>query len=310
MSTDDTHNEGDNPNPEQGKSFPGRFVLEYDKQPINDLVNAIKERARKENEEKQHSESAAQRQANEQARANRISIASIRMYKKSNLANWVTVTVNGLIFLATFGVFCYNIRSTNAAKTAADAAIKADSISYLNYKLAQEEFDSSKNASKKAADLSRQSMQTQIDQFVVENRPYLFMSYEDNVINGFYNIDIRITNTGKTPAIIEKINKKVEITSDSVINKFHYDRSESFNFRMPVASNHYEQINAFNRKKKADSNEFIYTHGEVYYLDIVRHTHCLYKFCLKRRLSDQFTDMPKNHNGTIELGKTSAAPNW
>jgi len=129
------------------------------------------------------------RKSKKQKRTNDIAIASVKASRQSNTIAWIALYINCFIFMATLGVFIYNIKGVNAAVDAANAAIRADSISISALK-----WDSIKNAqasiddsikSKKQFDLAKKSLDEQIQSvkaaqknFEMDNEPYLPLQIE------------------------------------------------------------------------------------------------------------------------------------
>src|SRR5580692_11427730 len=116
MSADTTDGQADNPDPKNSKPMPRRLVLEYNIQPINDLVRAIKEKATKQEEEDNNPNGASRRGANEQARANRLSIKTQRIYRCANKISAWAISINTIICAATVALLWFTVESIKTVR--------------------------------------------------------------------------------------------------------------------------------------------------------------------------------------------------
>jgi hypothetical protein len=122
MSDNDTPSQEDPTKPKGQEPFPGRFMLEYDKQPFIDIANAIREQKSQQADKENDIDIDLQKETDEQKRANAIAILSNRIARKANMINSIGTVINACIFIATAILVVINIISTkyainNAQKT-------------------------------------------------------------------------------------------------------------------------------------------------------------------------------------------------
>jgi hypothetical protein len=275
MTRNKRYNKQDQPSTKQTETASRRLVLEHNFNSLDKIADAIHNKKDADKEEKNQSHIISERQANEQARANRISLIVARVYQRANRLVFTGNLINVFMLAATISVFALNIKGIRAAEG---------------------------------------TLQEVKKEFELANRPYVFYNKIDIpelIPNADLGGSVQVKNYGKTPALmlyeaftpnfsnlqsLPSFDYKIEDYKPLNIYIFGDSLNVSIPFKFHITETQYRDI--------LINKQFLFIHGKIIYRSVIDDKLYEYDYCYSILTNKRFRLTP-NHNLVKEIKSDS-----